>query len=172
MRSTRFFSRLFWYAVFESIAIVSMAVSVSSLLPSLPDPVNTVPQVSSLRLADILHENWSSIQGLDYFLSMSFICRFTAFHNHDVDFAALCSAILGGIIRLPVKAEPHQMASQTTITPHNQQPFVTRIYPSEPQLDEVITKASEAQKAWKDVLVEERIAIARKFTVRCLAHIQ
>jgi acyl-CoA reductase-like NAD-dependent aldehyde dehydrogenase len=60
------------------------------------------------------------------------------------------------------------MAGQTTITPHNQQPFVKRIYPSEPQLDDIIAKASEAQKVWKDVPVEERIAIARRFTVRPL----
>ena len=57
------------------------------------------------------------------------------------------------------------MASQTTITPHNQQPFVTRTYPSESQLDEIIERACEAQKAWRDVPIAERITMAKKFTV-------
>jgi acyl-CoA reductase-like NAD-dependent aldehyde dehydrogenase len=69
-------------------------------------------------------------------------------------------------IRLDLTEHNVPMASQTTITPHNQQPFVTRTYPSESQLDEVIERACDAQKAWRDVPIAERIAIAKKFTVR------
>ncbi|GAW10046.1 succinate semialdehyde dehydrogenase [Lentinula edodes] len=53
--------------------------------------------------------------------------------------------------------------SQTTITPHNQQPFVTRNYPTESELDATIVRAAEAQKAWAKVPLEERIKIGRKF---------
>lgn len=54
---------------------------------------------------------------------------------------------------------------QTTISPHNQQPCVTRTYPSESELDAKISRAVEAQKTWKLVPLEERIAIGRKFMV-------
>ncbi|PPR04272.1 hypothetical protein CVT26_004062 [Gymnopilus dilepis] len=53
--------------------------------------------------------------------------------------------------------------SQTTIIPHSQEPYVTRTYPSEQELDKIIHDATVAQKAWKDVPLEERIAIGRKF---------
>ncbi|KAF7973825.1 hypothetical protein HWV62_14214 [Athelia sp. TMB] len=53
--------------------------------------------------------------------------------------------------------------SQTTITPHSQQPFITKTYPSEPALDGIIQKAATAQKAWARVPVHERVAIGRKF---------
>ncbi|KAJ3810985.1 succinate semialdehyde dehydrogenase [Lentinula aff. lateritia] len=53
--------------------------------------------------------------------------------------------------------------SQTTITPHNQQPLVTRNYPTESELDATIVRAAEAQKAWAKVPLEERIKIGRKF---------
>ena len=56
--------------------------------------------------------------------------------------------------------------SQTTIIPHSQEPYVTRTYPSEQELDKIIHDATVAQKAWKDVPLEERIAIGRKFMVR------
>ena len=55
--------------------------------------------------------------------------------------------------------------TQTTITPHNQSPFVTRTYPSENELDHLIDNAVIAQKAWSAVSVEDRIAIGRKFMV-------
>lgn len=54
---------------------------------------------------------------------------------------------------------------QTTITPHNQNPFVTRIYPSENELDKLIADAVIAQKAWSAVAVEDRVAIGKKFMV-------
>lgn len=54
---------------------------------------------------------------------------------------------------------------QTTITPHNQNPFVTRTYPSENELDNLIAKAVIAQKAWSAVSVEDRVAIGRAFMV-------
>ncbi|KAF8908592.1 succinate semialdehyde dehydrogenase [Gymnopilus junonius] len=53
--------------------------------------------------------------------------------------------------------------SQTTIIPHNQEPYITRIYPSEQELDTIIQNAAIAQKAWKNIPLEERIAIGRKF---------
>ncbi|KAK7036682.1 hypothetical protein VNI00_011347 [Paramarasmius palmivorus] len=53
--------------------------------------------------------------------------------------------------------------TQTTITPHNQQPYVTRTYPSESELDSAIRNAQTAQKAWAKVPLKERIEIGRKF---------
>ncbi|KAK2459605.1 hypothetical protein APHAL10511_008360 [Amanita phalloides] len=53
--------------------------------------------------------------------------------------------------------------SQTTISPHNQQPLVTRIYPSKSDINVVITNAAAAQKVWATVPLSERIAIGYKF---------
>ncbi|KDQ52558.1 hypothetical protein JAAARDRAFT_138530 [Jaapia argillacea MUCL 33604] len=53
--------------------------------------------------------------------------------------------------------------SQTTITPHTQQPLVTRQYPSVAELDAAIRKASDAQKQWAAVRLDERISIGTKF---------
>jgi acyl-CoA reductase-like NAD-dependent aldehyde dehydrogenase len=58
--------------------------------------------------------------------------------------------------------------SQTTITPHNQQPFVTRTYPSQLELDTAIRRASLAQNAWARVPLKDRIAIGTKFVVSYL----
>ena len=52
---------------------------------------------------------------------------------------------------------------QTTISPHNQQPYVTRQYPSAAELDAQLDKAAAAQKAWARVPLKERIAIGYKF---------
>ncbi|KAF8804769.1 NAD-aldehyde dehydrogenase [Phlegmacium glaucopus] len=52
---------------------------------------------------------------------------------------------------------------QTTITPHNQNPFVTRTYPSDDELDKLIANAVIAQKAWRTVSVEDRVIIGKKF---------
>ncbi|KAG6889642.1 hypothetical protein C0995_015757 [Termitomyces sp. Mi166 len=54
---------------------------------------------------------------------------------------------------------------QTTITPHNQQPYVQRTYPTREELDVIINNAVEAQKKWVQVPLAERIAIGRKFIV-------
>ena len=56
--------------------------------------------------------------------------------------------------------------SQTTICPHNLQPLVTRYYPTEQELIQVIRRAVEAQKQWTSVSLPERIAIGRKAVVR------
>ena len=56
--------------------------------------------------------------------------------------------------------------SQTTITPHNQTPLVTRTYASESELDDFVKRSSEAQKAWAHVPLKDRLAIATKFVVR------
>ncbi|TFY51931.1 hypothetical protein EVJ58_g10302 [Rhodofomes roseus] len=53
--------------------------------------------------------------------------------------------------------------SQTTISPHNQQPLVTRTYPSEAELNDVIEHSEAAQKQWARVPLKERITIAAKF---------
>jgi hypothetical protein len=58
------------------------------------------------------------------------------------------------------------MSTQTTITPHNQQPFVTRSYPSESELNVIIETSAAAQKAWRTVSLQERIQIATRFIVR------
>ncbi|KAG2003391.1 aldehyde dehydrogenase [Coprinopsis cinerea AmutBmut pab1-1] len=55
------------------------------------------------------------------------------------------------------------MSVQTTITPHNQQPYVSRTYPSQQEIDEVIQKAAVAQKAWAKVPLKERVEIGNKF---------
>ena len=59
-------------------------------------------------------------------------------------------------------------ASQTTITPHNQQPLVTRTYPSQLELDTIIRRSSLAQNAWARVPLKDRLAICTKFVVSCL----
>ena len=58
--------------------------------------------------------------------------------------------------------------SQTTITPHNQQPFVTRTYPSQQELDAIIIRSSVAQNAWARVPLKDRLAIVTKFVVSYL----
>ncbi|KAH6909532.1 succinate semialdehyde dehydrogenase [Coprinopsis sp. MPI-PUGE-AT-0042] len=55
------------------------------------------------------------------------------------------------------------MSVQTTITPHNQQPYVSRNYPSEKEIQEAIADAVKAQKEWKKVPLKERVEIGRKF---------
>ncbi|PFH50488.1 hypothetical protein AMATHDRAFT_193084 [Amanita thiersii Skay4041] len=57
------------------------------------------------------------------------------------------------------------MSTQTTISPHNQQPLTTRTYPSESELNAIITGASAAQKAWSAVPLNERITICRNFKI-------
>ncbi|EMD35822.1 hypothetical protein CERSUDRAFT_96047 [Gelatoporia subvermispora B] len=53
--------------------------------------------------------------------------------------------------------------TQTTISPHTQQPLVTRTYPSQQELDDAIRRAAAAQQKWRRVPLQERIAIGRKF---------
>jgi acyl-CoA reductase-like NAD-dependent aldehyde dehydrogenase len=55
---------------------------------------------------------------------------------------------------------------QTTISPHTQQPFVTRVYPSADALAASIDRAAAAQAAWRRVPLQERIAVGRRFIVR------
>ncbi|KAI0084390.1 NAD-aldehyde dehydrogenase [Irpex rosettiformis] len=53
---------------------------------------------------------------------------------------------------------------QTTIIPHNQQPLVTRVYPtSNKEIDNVIEGAVSAQKLWAKVPLEKRIELGYKF---------
>jgi acyl-CoA reductase-like NAD-dependent aldehyde dehydrogenase len=56
-----------------------------------------------------------------------------------------------------------QPTSQTTITPHSQKPLVTRVYPSESELNVLIQNSATAQKEWSRVPLQERIAVGRKF---------
>lgn len=57
---------------------------------------------------------------------------------------------------------------QTTIIPHNQQPLVTRTYPSIQELEKVILSSADGQKHWAKVPLEDRITIANRFVV-CVA---
>ncbi|KAF9459131.1 NAD-aldehyde dehydrogenase [Collybia nuda] len=52
---------------------------------------------------------------------------------------------------------------QTTIIPHSQQPLISRTYPTQTELDATIKDAREAQKAWSQVSLDERIVVGRKF---------
>jgi len=56
---------------------------------------------------------------------------------------------------------------QTTISPYTQEPVCTRPLLSETELDNVVTAAVKAQKGWKKVSLDERIAIAEKWVVSC-----
>ncbi|KAF9221037.1 succinate semialdehyde dehydrogenase [Gyrodon lividus] len=53
--------------------------------------------------------------------------------------------------------------TQTTITPHNQEPYVSRTYPNESELDATIQNAALAQADWKKQTLKERIEIGHKF---------
>jgi hypothetical protein len=55
--------------------------------------------------------------------------------------------------------------SQTTISPHNQTPYVTRQLTTE--VDAVVSKARAAQKSWRKVQIEQRIGIGLRFVVSC-----
>jgi acyl-CoA reductase-like NAD-dependent aldehyde dehydrogenase len=52
---------------------------------------------------------------------------------------------------------------QTTISPVDQTPILTRPLLTEEQLESVILDSLKAQKSWKKVPLEERIAIAEKW---------
>lgn len=54
---------------------------------------------------------------------------------------------------------------QTTISPFTQKPVCTRPLLSPQELGTVITSAAKAQKAWKKVPLDDRIAIAEKWVV-------
>ncbi|KAK7681979.1 hypothetical protein QCA50_014942 [Cerrena zonata] len=53
--------------------------------------------------------------------------------------------------------------TQTTISPHNQSPYIVRTYPSEKVIESTIKVAKDAQKQWAKVPLKERIAIGHKF---------
>ncbi|EJD50646.1 succinate semialdehyde dehydrogenase [Auricularia subglabra TFB-10046 SS5] len=53
--------------------------------------------------------------------------------------------------------------SQTTIIPHSQQPLVTRHYPKPAELDALIGAAADAQRQWRAVPLDQRIAHGRRF---------
>ncbi|PVG01247.1 ALDH-like protein [Serendipita vermifera] len=53
--------------------------------------------------------------------------------------------------------------AQTTIIPHSQQELVTRIYPSTDEVDATVKAAAEAQRKWRDVSLQDRMAICSKF---------
>ncbi|KAF9444638.1 succinate semialdehyde dehydrogenase [Macrolepiota fuliginosa MF-IS2] len=55
------------------------------------------------------------------------------------------------------------MSVQTTISPHNQQPLVSRTYPGQTDLDDTIKKAYVAQKSWRERPLKERVVIGRRF---------
>ncbi|KAF9505975.1 hypothetical protein BS47DRAFT_1305884 [Hydnum rufescens UP504] len=51
--------------------------------------------------------------------------------------------------------------SQTTIAPHDQSPYVTRKL--ETDLEGIVEKAYNAQRSWREVQIEQRIAIGHRF---------
>ncbi|KAG8215805.1 Aldehyde/histidinol dehydrogenase [Butyriboletus roseoflavus] len=53
--------------------------------------------------------------------------------------------------------------TQTTIIPHNQEPYVSRIYPSESELDIKLQNAAVAHVAWRKRTFKERMEIGHKF---------
>ncbi|KAH8105450.1 succinate semialdehyde dehydrogenase [Cristinia sonorae] len=53
--------------------------------------------------------------------------------------------------------------SQSTRTPHSQQIYVVRAYPSKEEVEQKINRAAAAQKSWSKVPLKDRIAIGRKF---------
>ncbi|THH15117.1 hypothetical protein EUX98_g9516 [Antrodiella citrinella] len=53
--------------------------------------------------------------------------------------------------------------SQSTITPHSQQIYVVRAYPSKEDVEGTIARSVAAQKAWSKVPLSERIALGWKF---------
>ncbi|EKM75670.1 hypothetical protein AGABI1DRAFT_116267 [Agaricus bisporus var. burnettii JB137-S8] len=55
------------------------------------------------------------------------------------------------------------MPVQVTVTPHTQQPLVSRTYPVQEDLDAAILKAHTAQKSWSSISVKDRVAIGRRF---------
>ena len=55
--------------------------------------------------------------------------------------------------------------SQSTITPHSQQIYVVRAYPSKEDVGQTIANSAAAQKSWSKVPLTDRIAIGRKFMV-------
>jgi len=55
--------------------------------------------------------------------------------------------------------------TQTTITPHNQEPYVIRTYPNESELDLKLQNAAIAQAAWRRRTLKERIEIGHEFVV-------
>lgn len=60
---------------------------------------------------------------------------------------------------------PRKM-SQTTISPHNQSAYVTRQLTAD--VDVIVDKAKAAQKSWRKVPIEQRIAIGLRFVVSYL----
>lgn len=55
--------------------------------------------------------------------------------------------------------------TQTTIIPHSQEPYVTRTYQNEPELDIKLQDAALAQAAWRKRTLKERIEIGHEFVV-------
>lgn len=55
---------------------------------------------------------------------------------------------------------------QTTISPIDQQPVLTRPLLTDDQLDHVIGESVRAYKAWRKVSLDDRLKIAEKWMVR------
>ncbi|KAJ7070316.1 succinate semialdehyde dehydrogenase [Mycena belliarum] len=55
------------------------------------------------------------------------------------------------------------MAAQVSISPHDLQPYCQRIQSTSEAVDDAISRAATAQKAWSALSLDERIAIGYKF---------
>lgn len=60
--------------------------------------------------------------------------------------------------------------TQTTIIPHNQEPYATRTYPSQSELNVKLQNAALAQAAWRKRTLEDRIETGHKFVVCTKIH--
>lgn len=54
---------------------------------------------------------------------------------------------------------------QTTISPIDQQPVLTRPLLTDDQLDHVVAESVRAYKGWRKVTLDDRLAIAEKWMV-------
>lgn len=55
--------------------------------------------------------------------------------------------------------------AQVTLSPHTQESYVTRDYPSVQELEVIAERAHSAQTLWAEVPLDDRIKIAEKFVV-------
>lgn len=59
---------------------------------------------------------------------------------------------------------------QTTTGPYTQEPVCTRPLLARDELDAVVAEAVKAQKSWRKVALDERIAIAERWMVSGAEH--
>ncbi|KAG9312587.1 Aldehyde/histidinol dehydrogenase [Chiua virens] len=136
-------SRLFWYGVCESLAVVGMAACMFCK-PSLPRRVVVIKYrlyryVSLTFVNRTFTRNISSGSHLDKIMKRDF------------------NSILPSPIAMP------NVQTQTTTVPHTQEPYVTRTYPTEDELNDKLQCAALAQITWRQRPLKHRIEVGNKF---------